>query len=76
MNAVIYARYSSERTNRTKHCGMRENVDLLVNKIIVYPDKIMILINVTENANTPPLDQLTEIMECSQKVLSGGGEEN
>ena len=44
-------------------------VNLLVNKIIIYPDKMVILINVTENANTPPLDQITEIMECSQNVL-------
>lgn len=51
-------------------------VNLLVNKIIIYPDKIVVLINVTENANTPPLDQITEIMECSQNVLFGGGEEN
>lgn len=51
-------------------------VDLLVNKIILYPDKLLVLVNVTENANTPPLDQLTEIMECSQKVSFGGGEEN
>lgn len=51
-------------------------VNLLVNKIIIYPDKMVILINVTENANTPPLDQITEIMECSQNVLYGGGEEN
>ncbi|MBE6825879.1 MAG: recombinase family protein [Ruminococcus sp.] len=46
-------------------------VDTLVNCVVLYPDRIAILINVTNNENTPPLEVITSKVECSRIVLNG-----
>lgn len=46
-------------------------VDTLVNCVVLYPDHIAILINITNNENTPPLEVITSKVECSRIVLNG-----
>lgn len=52
-------------------------LSILVNQVIVYKDSIVILVNLTNNAKTPPLEQVTAtIRESSHNVDDGGGEGN
>lgn len=46
-------------------------VETLVNKVILYSDRIAVLINLTNNANTPPLEQITQMMGCSDNGWNG-----
>ncbi len=46
-------------------------VETLVNSVVLYPDKIAILINVANNENTPPLEVITSKVECSLKMWCG-----
>lgn len=48
-------------------------IDTIVNRIIVYPGRLVILINVSDKTKTPPLQQITAALEaCSCSVSNGG----
>ncbi len=51
-------------------------IDTIVNRVIVYPERIVILINVTDTTKTPPLQQITAALEGSCNIAIGGGEGN
>lgn len=43
-----FARLDKTQANKS------DLIEALVNRVIIYPEKIAILINVTDKANTPP----------------------
>ncbi len=47
-------------------------IDTLVSRVIVYPEKLVILINVTDTTKIPPLQQITAALEGSYNVSNGG----
>lgn len=48
-------------------------IDTIVNRVIVYPNQIVVLVNVTDKTKTPPLQQITAALEeCSCNVSFGG----
>ena len=48
-------------------------IDTIVNRVVVYPDQIVILVNVTDTTKTPPLQQITAALEeSSHNDLIGG----
>ena len=40
-------------------------IDTIVNRVVVYPDQIVILVNVMDTTKTPPLQQITAALEES-----------
>ncbi len=46
-------------------------IDTIVNRVIVYPERIVILINVTDTTKTPPLQQITAALEGSCNIVIG-----
>lgn len=48
-------------------------IDTLVNRVIVYPNQIAVLVNVTDTTKTPPLRQITAALEESSYNNSIGG---
>lgn len=52
----------------------RKLLETLVNRVVLYPEQIAILINLTDQTKTPPLKQLTAALgRCSCCVACGGG---
>lgn len=52
-------------------------IDSIVNRVIVYPDKLAILINVLDKTNTPPLQQINAALAgCLYNDSIGGGDGN
>ena len=51
-------------------------IDSIVNRVIVYPDKLAILINVLDKTNTPPLQQINAALAgCLYNDSIGGRNE-
>lgn len=52
----------------------RKLLETLVHQVILYPEQIVILVNLTDKTKTPPLQQITATLErCSCSVANGGG---
>lgn len=49
-------------------------IESLVDKVIIYPDKIVITLNIAKTPNS--LETISEVVESSHIVPIGGGEEN
>lgn len=53
--------------------GAEKIVELLINQVIVYKDKITVLVNLTDKTKTPPLEQVTATMRESSRNITCGG---
>jgi len=62
-----FARLDKTQANKS------DLIEALVNRVIIYPEKIAILINVTDKTNTPPLEQITAALETCSYCCEGGG---
>ena len=47
-------------------------IDTLICRVVVYPEHLVILINVTDTTQIPPLQQITAALEGSCNVSNGG----
>lgn len=69
--------YFAHRLLEVQAEGTEKILQLLVNQVIVYKDRVTVLVNLTDKTKTPPLEQVTAALrESSCNVACGGGEEN
>lgn len=69
--------YFAHRLLEVQAEGAEKVLQLLVNQVIVYPEKIVVLVNLTDHTKTPPLDQVTAaLQESSSNIVYGGGDGN
>lgn len=69
--------FAQKMVERASEDDFSAVLSVLVNRVIVYKDSITILVNLTNDAKTPPLEQVTTtIRESSHNVVYGGGEGN
>lgn len=65
--------YFAHRLLEVQAEGAEKVVELLVNQVIVYKEQITVLVNLTDNTKTPPLEQVTAALrESSWRVGCGG----
>lgn len=69
---VILKKYTNVNADNNTIC--RALIESLIDKVIIYPDKIVITLNITKTPNS--LETISEAVESSHIVSVGGGDEN
>lgn len=59
---LAHFEYFARRILTMQEEGAEKIVELLINQVIVYKDRITVLVNLTNNSNKPPLEQVTKIL--------------
>lgn len=57
--------YFAHRLLEVQAEGTEKILQLLVNQVIVYKDRITVLVNLTDKTKTPPLEQVTAALRES-----------